>query len=502
MKPTLGFKLTQSLALTPQLQQSIRLLQLSTLELNQEIQQALEENPLLERVDDPQASLMVSLSSQGSLQERGNNADPMAGEATWQNDVEQGGEDRSGAELADWGAGGMSWGNPTDPDDDREDTQLSEAAYPLRDHLMTQLRGTRATSRDKLLVAVLIDSVDENGYLQDDLSELVGAAARLLDEPDDPPTTEDMSCALKLLQSFDPAGVGARTASESLALQILHSDAKSPIRQLDRKVAQLALHLVRHHLPLVAARDFTRIKRLVKADDETLRAAHAAIKLLNPHPGARFASTSVAGVVPDVCVVKTRQGWQARLNPAVMPRLAVNGAYAQVLKENRGKLGEAGAQLSARLSEARWLIKNVEQRFDTILKVSQAIVARQKAFFTHGEVAMRPLVLREIADQLGMHESTISRVTTQKFMLTPMGTFELKYFFGSSLSTETGGVASSTAIRALIKQMVAAEDPKIPLSDSRIAELLSEQGVIVARRTVAKYREGMKIAQVHLRKTP
>ena len=251
----------------------------------------------------------------------------------------------------------------------------------------------------------------------------------------------------------------------------------------------------------MAARDFTRIRRLIKVDEDTLKAACAAIKTLNPHPGARFAQVESSYVMPDVVVRKGKNGWIVSLNSAVMPKLSINTAYAQVLKQQRKSLGEAGSGLQTRLQEARWLIKNIEQRFDTILRVSTAIVERQKAFFTHGEIAMRPLVLREIADELGLHESTISRVTTQKFMLTPMGTFELKYFFGSSVSTEAGGTASSTAIRALIRQFIAAENPKNPLSDSKIVELLTDQGIVVARRTVAKYREAMHIAHMHLRKT-
>jgi RNA polymerase sigma-54 factor len=520
VKQSLGFKLSQNLALTPQLQQSIKLLQLSTLELNEEIERALLDNPLLERLDDPQAALAVSLSSSGRLldgtapasRDAGMETGAMPGSAgdkeAAPDNAGDSASDNSDAYRDDWASdSGMSWGNNrggtdgNDDDDDRDGRQLAGQGTTLREHLIEQARSTTAGPRDRLLLALLIDALDANGYLPDELDEMVESAARLLDETPSEDLADDLRCALKLLQSFDPAGVGARNASECLALQILYCDAKHPLRQVPKRVAQLALTLVRHHLPLVAARDFVRIRRLIKVDEETLKAAHAAIKTLTPHPGARFAQTESNYIFPDVVVSKGKNGWVVSLNQSVMPKLSINDAYAQVLKQQRKTMGEAGAGLQARLQEARWLIKNIEQRFDTILRVSTAIVERQKAFFTHGEVAMRPLVLREIADQLGLHESTISRVTTQKFMLTPMGTFELKYFFGSSLATDTGGAASSTAIRALIRQLVAAENPQTPLSDSKIAELLMEQGVVVARRTVAKYREAMKIAQVHMRKS-
>jgi RNA polymerase sigma-54 factor len=256
-------------------------------------------------------------------------------------------------------------------------------------------------------------------------------------------------------------------------------------------------------LPLLAARDFIKLRRLLETTDDDLRAAHQIIRGLNPHPGVGFGGSSVDYVVPDIYVRRKGNRWLAQLNPDVMPRLRVNPAYAAAVKaeRNKGDRGEGQATWSTRLQEARWLIRNMQQRFDTILRVSQAIVDRQSNFFTHGAIAMRPLVLREIADTVGLHESTISRVTSNKYMATPFGVYELKYFFGSHVATETGGAASSTAIRALIKQLIGAEDPKNPLSDSRLAELLGEQGIVVARRTVAKYREALKIAPVAMRKS-
>jgi RNA polymerase sigma-54 factor len=259
-----------------------------------------------------------------------------------------------------------------------------------------------------------------------------------------------------------------------------------------------ALKVVDGHLALLANRDFTKLKRLLHADDTGVRGVRDLVRTLNPRPGASFAREEAAYVVPDVIVRKIRNQWVASLNDAAMPKLRLNRIYADILTRNREASNQ---QLAAQLQEAKWLIRNVQQRFDTILRVAQAIVERQRRFFEHGEVAMRPMVLREIADMLDLHESTISRVTTQKYMLTPRGTYELKYFFGSHVATDTGGAASATAIRALIKQLIGAEDPKSPLTDNRIAEVLGEQGILVARRTIAKYRESLQIPPVNLRRT-
>ncbi|MEY2631796.1 MAG: hypothetical protein RIR00_450, partial [Pseudomonadota bacterium] len=340
------------------------------------------------------------------------------------------------------------------------------------------------SDRDRSLVRFLIEALDEDGYLSASLDELLETL---------PPELEieldDMEIALKQLQSFDPTGIAARSPQECLALQLLAQPA-DPCRDL-------ALAVVRSHLELLAARDFTRIKKLTGCDDDALRAAHAQVTRLNPRPGARFAALDTRYITPDVIVKKLRGKWTAAINPDAFPRLRVNRLYAEILaKQRRGE-----SSLNGQLQEARWLIKNVQQRFDTIARVAQAIVERQHQFFEHGEVAMRPLVLREIADILGLHESTVSRVTSQKYMSTPRGIYELKYFFGSHVATDTGGAASSTAIRALIKQLIAAEDGKKPLSDSQISEILGQQGIVVARRTVAKYREALNIPPVNHRKT-
>ena len=265
----------------------------------------------------------------------------------------------------------------------------------------------------------------------------------------------------------------------------------------------IAIIVCKNHLPLLARRDLKRLMAVTGADDDLLREAQALIVALEPKPGRQFSRAEANIIVPDVIVQKSGRSWKVVLNPDVMPKLRINDLYANAIRQQRGasNLNGASAGLNSRLQEARWFVKNILQRFDTIQRVSQAIVERQKSFFTHGAIAMKPLVLREIADELGLHESTISRVTTAKYMATPFGTFELKYFFGSSLGTDAGGTASSTAVRALIRQIVAAEDPAKPLSDSQISQMLDEQGIHVARRTVAKYREALKIAPTQLRKT-
>ncbi len=479
MKQTLQLKLSQHLALTPQLQQSIRLLQLSTLELNQEIEQFLQENPLLER-------------------EEGGDEAPAYSPSADALQVTQTTPATESAEPADTTAE-LSWGNEysgsgnnnRDPNDESEHDagEIQAAATSLRDHLTSQLAMTLLDARDRALVGFLIEALDEDGYLPQSLEELVEVLPEELgDDPEE--LLEELQIALRHIQNLEPAGIGARNPRECLELQLLNLPTES--------VRELALVIVRKHLDQLAGRDFTRIKKATECNDDQLRAAHALILSLNPRPGAQYGMADTRYVVPDVAIRKVRGKWTASLNSDAIPKLRVNRLYADILRQNRGS-GAGG--LTGQLQEARWLIKNVQQRFDTILRVSQAIVDRQRAFFDHGEVAMRPLTLREIADTLGLHESTISRVTTQKYLSSPRGVYELKYFFGSHVATDTGGAASSTAIRALIKQLVSAEDGHKPLSDARIAEILGEQGIVVARRTVAKYRESLSIPPVNLRKT-
>jgi RNA polymerase sigma-54 factor len=487
MKQSLQLRTSQHLALTPQLQQSIRLLQLSTLELHQEVEQILSDNPLLERLDDP-LDKSVRLLADGAINSAAPQADGQAapseeGGASEPESFEGGGEERGEVMAdADWGEG-----VPSRQGDEGEDgrPQLEAGGASLREHLMEQVRLTALSMRDRALAELVIDALDDNGYLEEPLEDIFARLPLELElDPD------ELRCALALVQSLDPAGVGARSASECLALQLRRMPGVPLVTR------RMAITIVEKHLAWFAQREFNKLKKSLDCDDEDLREAQAVIRKCNPHPGAAFASGASDYVVPDVIVRRAKNGWSVSLNQEVMPRLRINSLYASMLKQSKGEAG-----LTGQLQEAKWLIKNMRQRFDTILRVSQAIVERQRNFFSHGAVAMRPLVLREIADTLGLHESTISRVTTQKFMLTPHGMFELKYFFGSHVATEAGGEASSTAIRALIAQLTGAEDPKNPLSDSKIAEMLGEQGMVVARRTVAKYREALKIPPVALRKS-
>jgi RNA polymerase sigma-54 factor len=494
VKQTLQLKLSQHLTLTPQLQQSIRLLQLSTIELNQEVERILQENPLLEKEENEgegedeaaaeapfsagtRAEAEPETRSAGGDEEPAEQRPTDAPDAVGVADVADYG-DYSGGD-GDWGGGGSS-------NEDEEFYPQQVATNTLRDHLREQLALLNLPLRDRQIVAALIDALDDDGYLTSSLEELAVIFPEELGiEP------EELSIALKYLQSFEPAGVGARDCSECLALQLKSLPEPTPWRAE-------ALKLVDGHLALLANRDFTKLKRVLHCDDAGVRGVRELIRSLTPRPGSSFAKTEANYVVPDVIVRKTRNQWVASLNEAAMPKLRLNRIYADILTRNRDSSNQ---QLAAQLQEAKWLIRNVQQRFDTILRVAQAIVERQRRFLDHGEVAMRPMVLREIADMLGLHESTISRVTTQKYMLTPRGTFELKYFFGSHVATDTGGAASATAIRALIKQLIGAEDAKAPLTDSRIAEVLGEQGIIVARRTIAKYREALQIPPVNLRKS-
>jgi RNA polymerase sigma-54 factor len=472
MKPTLQFRLSQHLTLTPQLQQSIRLLQLSTVELNQEIERMLMENPILEREDaDGESAFTPARESPAASP-----ATPAAPEAT----APQEGAERS----ADWQLEFAAASRGGD-DEDEGDRGSGAAGTPsLREHLNEQLALTGIGERDRALVALLIDVLDDDGYLTQPLEEVAA-----LFEPAAAVELEELGIALRHLQNLEPAGVGARSPSECLLLQL---------RALkEHPACALATEIAGKHLELLAARDYVRLRSLTGASEEALRAAQKLIQSLNPRPGAAFANVETRYMIPDVIVRKVKNVWRASLNPEAMPRLRINRLYADLA----GSARNGANALAAQLQEARWMIKNVQQRFDTILRVSQAIVDRQRHFFEHGEVAMRPMVLREIAETLGLHESTISRVTTQKFMATPRGTFELKYFFGSHVATDTGGAASSTAIRALIKQLVAAEDARAPLSDASIAQILGQQGIVVARRTIAKYRESLQIPPVNQRRS-
>ncbi len=471
MKPHLQLKIGQHLTLTPQLQQSIRLLQLSTLELNQEIEQILQDNPLLEREGDEEEVASAEEPSHETVAEQA----PVDREAVGEPDEPQAAPDEM--DWNDYSAGGG--------DDDEAGLQTPAASATLREHLLGQIALLPLSMRDRALVSALVDALDDDGYLEQSLEEVAVSF-----EADPPIEPEEMEVALRHLQNLEPAGVGARNLGECLGLQLKGLPESMPGRKTALKIADGLLNLL-------AARDVGKLKKVLHIDDAELRMARQLILKLNPKPGAQFVEGDTQYVIPDVYVRKHKGAWIASLNPDAMPRLRINRVYADILSRHRDNAG----QLANQLQEAKWLIKNVQQRFDTILRVSQAIVDRQRSFFEHGEVAMRPLVLREIAEAVELHESTISRVTTQKYMMTPRGLYELKYFFGSHVATEAGGVCSSTAIRALIKQLVAAEDASKPLSDGQIAEILAQQGIVVARRTVAKYRESLHIPTANMRKS-
>ncbi|MCL2345044.1 MAG: RNA polymerase factor sigma-54 [Desulfobulbus sp.] len=489
MKPALQLKLSQHLALTPQLQQSIKLLQLSTIEMQQEIERYLLENPMLER-DEESATENYSAAQQFDSPNSSSRADSERETSTGERESRDEREPEapvSPAEVDDdrWSSdAGTFTGAGRDEDDDTDAQDIHAGSVSLRDHLGWQLGMTQLSGRDRALVRFLIEALDDDGYLSTPLAELLETLP-----PEYEVELDELEIALRHIQNFDPTGIGARHPRECLTLQ-LNALPESRTRTL-------ALSIVDTHLELLAARDFTRIRRLTGCDDAALKAAHALIVSLDPRPGAGFAQSEARYITPDVIVRKLKGKWTAYINPDAYPRLRINRLYAEILARQR----RGNGNLSGQLQEARWLIKNVQQRFDTIFRVTQAIVDRQRQFFEHGEVAMRPLVLREIADALGLHESTVSRVTSQKYMATPRGIFELKYFFGSHVATDTGGACSATAIRALIKQLIGAEDGKKPLSDSQLSEILGQQGIVVARRTVAKYRESLNIPPVNLRKT-
>ena len=486
MKQSLQLKFSQHLALTPQLQQSIRLLQLSTQELNQELESLLQANPLLERTDRPEdgggeAENFTPIPN-GADSTAPAPADPPEAEAPRQDEF-GGGDD-----YFEFSGGSNRWDESNAGSDDDNDFTFQEAvSLTLREHLLSQLKLMPLSERDQTLAMLLVDAINDDGYLDQSLEEL----AELLPEEYEVDPME-LETALKHIQHLDPPGIGARNLAECLCLQLRAMEE-------DRPELAHAIAVAEHHLPLLASRDYVRLRKLLGCDDETLRNVQQLIKQLNPRPGNAFTQLASDHYIQHEILVKKVKGiWIASLNDEVVPKLRINQLYAGILKRNRDSSSQ---YLMSQMQEAKWMIKNIQQRFSTILRVSQAIVDRQRNFFEHGEVAMRPLVLREIADELGLHESTVSRVTTRKYMLTPRGVYELKYFFGSHVATESGGACSATAIRALIKQMVSEENPKKPLSDNQITDILGKQGIVVARRTIAKYRESLQIPAANQRKS-
>jgi RNA polymerase sigma-54 factor len=479
MKPTLGLRVSQHLALTPQLQQSIRLLQMSTAELEEEIERFLAENPLLETQDSAAQS----------------SNEPLRNEIAHEDFDRTGADDRQPGSAENWSASGSRGG-----DEDQDWSTQRAQPVSLRDHLHEQAHDLNLSERDMAWLDVLIESLDDDGYLRESLVELEVAIADVFEatfgERLDP---DELQLGLKLLQSMDPVGVGARSLQDCLLLQLERLEGR-PTTITTRDTLMLAKRIVEDDalLKALGAKEFKGLCKTLACDRDALRTAVELIQGLNPRPGKDFQQDAAETVIPDVIAYRaqTREGlvWQVRLNESAIPRLTVNPMYVEMIRDDRNH------SMSSQLQEARWMIKNIQQRFDTILRVAQAIAAEQQDFFEHGELAMKPLVLREIAQRCELHESTVSRVTTNKYILTPKGTFELKYFFASHVNTDAGGTASSTAIRATIKQWISEEDPRKPLSDQQIADRFVQDGVQVARRTIAKYREALRIEPVSQRK--
>jgi len=449
--------------MTPQLQQAIRLLQLPTIELQAHIRAALESNVMLEQDEETDTASFRPLAT-----------------------TEMGGEPPAAApepavEVIEGGWNDQSVGpaeNPWSPgEDDRQPDIADERGQSLREHLLWQLELPRLSAREQAIGRAIIDAINDDGYLGDSLAEI---AATLRPEID--ATEEEIAAVLEIVQGLDPSGVGARTVSECLLLQLRLLDPATPGLDTARTLAQ-------RHLDLVARRELTLLRAALHASDEELEQALVLVRACHPRPGSVVSSAAAEYVVPDVFVRRTTRGWSVEINSATLPRVRVNQSYAQLLGR-----GAEHATMRTQLQEARWLLKSLEIRNETLVKVARSIVARQSAFLERGEEFMQPMILRDIATAIEMHESTVSRITSGKYMHTPRGVFELRYFFSSQVESAGGGGTSSTAIRAKIRKLIREEAPANPLSDSRIAELLSAEGIPVARRTVAKYRESMGLA--------
>jgi RNA polymerase sigma-54 factor len=449
MGPAIALRLRQHLTLTPQVQQALKLLQMSAMEFAQEMDEALAANPFLE--ENPEAPT------------------PAPREGPSVDDVIVPQEPAPGGAVErdqdDWGG-------------------VNDASPTLQQHLREQLMISPMGDRDRALAQMVIDSLDDDGYFKLSFDEL---AALVPPEQDVRP--EDFGAALMLVQSLDPCGVGARSLDECLLLQLEALPEDTPARDV-------AMKIVRGNLPLLANREWARLQHAVACDEQTLHRARALIRSLDPRPGHRYGPQEARYVVPDVIVKKMRDRWVALINPASLPRVRLNRAYAEAIQNKN----TSNQSLVRHLQEARWLLRSIEQRFATIQRVADAIVARQRGFFEYGEVAMKPLTLKLIAGELGLHESTVCRVTNNKYMATPRGLFEFKHFFSRRLATENGGAASATAVRAVMRELIAAEDPRAPLSDAELARLLAQQGLKVARRTITKYRALMRLPSVDVRR--
>ena len=473
--PVIRLEHRQHQTLTPRLQQAVRLLQLSSLDFAQEVQQAVGSNPFLE--EDPEAHAAPAAAAENAPAD----APPTWGEVT-----------PITAPAADTPWDRESWGSPggggsgrgSSGDGELDLVEMVAADVSLRQHLHSQINVMPLSPRDRQLAGTIIEALDDDGYLRLSLDELTGLCG-CSPVPDD----TEMNVALKLVQSLDPAGIAARDVRECLLLQL-----KDCEQQAD---SDLACRIVSDHLDRLAMRDVNGLARTLGASVAQVEAVCERIRHLDPRPGWRFGPSNTQFVTPDVIVRKVRGVWTAALNPDVIPKVRLNQVYAELFQRHRDS---GHAELAAHLQEARWTVRNVEQRFATILHVAQAIVKRQRHFLEYGALAMKPLGLREIAEELGLHESTVSRVTNNKYMATPLGVFELKYFFSRALPTVSGGSCSATAIRGVIKDMIEAENASDPLSDAQIARQLARQGLSVARRTVTKYRQMMKLPSVEKRR--
>lgn len=486
----LELRLGQSLTLTPALQQSIKLLQLSALDLEAEIARALAENPLLEQEGEglqTPAVAAIAHPGDGPVYE-GDAKEQAQAEADFASDERY--DDSRGAESDRIE---FSSEPRASRDDDFPDRPEPARESNLREHLLSQLGTTRLSAKDAALVELLIEELNEDGFLASPLDEIASWM-----KPELGLEAEDFNAPLRMLQSFDPPGVGARDLAECLTLQVQFAEVDRFPELSDVRIRKLARALCQQHLAVLATGNMMKLRELLACAPEELRCVHAVILRLNPRPGSAWNKPAADIAVPDVIVRKTRKGWVASLNESIMPKLRVNTLYAEALGSPRGG---ANSALHGQLQEARWMIRNVAQRFETILRVSEVIVQHQQSFFSKGWAAVRPLTLKDVAGELGMHESTISRATTQKFMVTPFGTVELKRFFSTGLATEGAEATSSTAVQTRIQVLINQEDRSRPLSDGQLAKLLDQDGITIARRTVAKYRELLRIPTAPLRKS-
>ncbi len=477
MRQSLQLRLGQQLTMTPQLQQAIRLLQLSTLDLQAEIQTILESNLMLESTDESHNLQGESSGTEETGESASTDSQAESPAETAPDDLPP--VDSIGGDMDDPYGGATSYSRGDDDYQRDVLAQTSAGGETLREHLAWQMRLTPFSETDAAIATAIIDAVDDSGYLGSPLEEIYEDLRRDVDVEFD-----EVEAVLHRVQRFDPAGVAARSPSECLLLQLDQLPATTPWLTQTRNLVQL-------HLNLLGKHDFNALQRRLKVSREQLQEIIALIRTLNPHPGSQISTAEPQYIVPDVFVYRHKQSWRVELNPEGAPRLRINAQYAKLIR--RADNSADNNYLKNHLQEARWFLKSLKNRGETVLKVATCIVERQREFFERGEQHMKPLVLRDVAEAVNMHESTISRVTTQKYMHTPRGIYEFKYFFSSHVGTDDGGECSSTAIRAMIKKLICDENPGKPLSDSKITKVLGDDGIQVARRTVAKYREAMSI---------